>query len=99
FRHRRVRQDRIRAPVYQRAGLGREQLRFPVGKYAVLGRRVVDEVVVAQRGCSATHDELPPFRASTALTVLRNAFGKTPLPAVPSTSPSTRPWRFLPSRT
>lgn len=34
-----------------------------------------------------------------ALTVFLNAFSKTPLPMVPSTSPSTRPLRFLPSRT
>src|SRR6266403_4488870 len=49
------------------------------------------------------HDEraavAPPFRASIALTEFLNAFSKTPLPMVPSTKPSSRPLRFLPSRT
>ena len=40
-----------------------------------------------------------PFRASIALTEFSNAFFKTLLPIVPSTTPSTRPLRFLPSRT
>ena len=39
------------------------------------------------------------LRASMALTVFPNAFSRTPLPTVPSTSPSARPLRFLPSRT
>src|SRR5262249_37429281 len=40
-----------------------------------------------------------PFCASIALTVFPNAFSSTPLPIVPSTRPSARPLRFLPSRT
>ena len=40
-----------------------------------------------------------PFRASMALTEFSNAFSRTPLPMVPSTRPSSRPLRFLPSRT
>ena len=39
------------------------------------------------------------FRASIALTDLLNAAFKTPLLMVPSTRPSIRPFRFLPSRT
>src|SRR5260370_30404325 len=34
-----------------------------------------------------------------ALTEFSNAFFKTPVPMVPSTKPSSRPLRFLPSRT
>src|SRR5215469_9863261 len=41
----------------------------------------------------------PPFLASMALTEFSNAFFKTPAPMVPSTTPSSRPLRFLPSRT
>ena len=39
------------------------------------------------------------FRASMALTVSASAFSRRLLPMVPSTKPSTRPLRFLPSRT
>ena len=39
------------------------------------------------------------FRASIALTDLLNAAFKTPLLMVPSTRPSIRPFKFLPSRT
>src|SRR5215470_12719795 len=46
------------------------------------------------------HDALPfPFLASMALTVFAKAFSRTPLPMVPTTNPSSRPLRFLPSRT
>jgi len=39
------------------------------------------------------------LRTSMALTEFSNALSKTRLPMVPSTKPSTRPLRFLPSRT
>ena len=39
------------------------------------------------------------LRASMALTLFSNAFLRTPLPTVPSTSPSIHPLRFFPSRT
>jgi hypothetical protein len=39
------------------------------------------------------------FRASMALTEFLNAFSKTFRPMVLSTRPSSRPLRFLPSRT
>jgi len=40
-----------------------------------------------------------PLRASTAFTVFASALARWPLPTVPMTAPSTRPFRFLPSRT
>src|SRR5262249_2401641 len=40
-----------------------------------------------------------PFRASTALTEFANPRSKMRLPMVLNTKPSTRPLRFLPSRT
>jgi hypothetical protein len=45
------------------------------------------------------HPRLGEFLASIAITEFLKAFSKTPLPIVPSTKPSTRPLRFLPSRT
>jgi hypothetical protein len=41
----------------------------------------------------------PSSRASMALTAFSNALSKRRLPMVPSTTPSARPLKFLPSRT
>ncbi|MDT7811365.1 MAG: hypothetical protein QOH35_464 [Acidobacteriaceae bacterium] len=70
--------------------------------------RSVDECI--GDGARINRTELPPphavrssfaapFRASMALTLFTNAFSKTPWPMVLSTKPSSRPLRFLPSRT
>jgi hypothetical protein len=48
---------------------------------------------------AARSSSAAPFRASMALTLFRNALSKTRLPMVLSTKPSSRPLRFLPSRT
>src|SRR5258706_9276683 len=63
---------------------------------ADLGLRSKDELATRR----IAHDALPfPFLASMALMVFAKAFSKTPLPMVPTTNPSSRPLRFLPSRT
>ena len=47
-----------------------------------------------------TSDGLAPLsRASIARTAFSNALSNRPLPTVPSTSPTKRPLKFLPSRT
>jgi hypothetical protein len=50
-------------------------------------------------GQAAASSLAASFRASITLTEFSNAFSKTFLPMVLSTKPSTRPLRFLPSRT
>src|SRR5262249_29408150 len=58
---------------------------------------VKDEDAVAHRLPSLMPGA--PFRTSMALTESSNALSRTRLPMVPSTKPSARPLRFLPSRT
>src|SRR6185437_14398498 len=101
FRHSGVGEDRVLAAVDQRAGHGREPLRLSVRKKTVLWRRVVDEHVVGEVP-GLVHDWACPgcwFRASMALTVVASALPRTRLPPVVSRISSSRPLRFLPSRT
>src|SRR5262245_11398428 len=52
------------------------------------------------RGCGPRYDGLTPeLRASIALPVLAKALASFPFPTLPTTTPSSRPLRFLPSRT
>ena len=44
-------------------------------------------------------DQPVKAKESMALTEFSNALSRTPLPTVPSTKPSSRPLKFLPSRT